>query len=444
VCSFLKGTFFRLFLPTPWSHAKPDVFALLAVTVARTHEESTRLVVLDPWHRTDIGHSILNVALWLHVVSASLGAPRALKFATCLPPSIYSITNVMPVCEPSHVDVHDVLTFGSFAASSTLKASRSDFGRRQRGLAKRLSVPTSCTALREALQRPRPRTLLMDGTGLRSLMPRCAAEASGSDSGGGRGCLRLVKLTRSAQLALATEVRAPPRMGVNRARDTYTLMLRPHTLPRCEVGVHLRSMAIDDRRCNLLLLEPDHTPDQGEHSGSSSGRVVDAPRASDSERACREQYGHRTRRCPHETFPAMLRGCPGTLRFATADAPELYPHTRALGWSDLNETAIMSWSGGARDRQAVAERAATTATGSSAVLAGWAATAAAFVALSRCTRAIVAPVESQFSECEGGRATRRLLLRDPARREPPTRRPSGRWQPRHDTGRGGRLRSEVA
>ena len=44
-------------------------------------------------------------------------------------------------------------------------------------------------------------------------------------------------------------------------------------------------------------------------------------------------------------WPSSVDGCPGTHRFVTADTPRVYGTTRLLGWTDLNETADVTWTG---------------------------------------------------------------------------------------------------
>ena len=93
----------------------------------------------------------------------------------------------------------------------------------------------------------------------------------------------------------------------------------------------------------------------------------------------------RARRCKGEAFSQVIAGCPGTHRFATSDAPRLYKRTRARGWVDLRETASVTWNEG-------------RTTPYPAPLGDVRRTAAAFIALTRCRTAIVAPIMSQFSE----------------------------------------------
>lgn len=95
--------------------------------------------------------------------------------------------------------------------------------------------------------------------------------------------------------------------------------------------------------------------------------------------------GSTERRCKGETFSKVIAGCPGTNRYATADARKLYRRTRAAGWRDLGEEASVTWN-------------EATTTPYPAQLGDVRATAAAFVSLARCRRAIVAPVMSHFSD----------------------------------------------
>jgi len=123
--------------------------------------------------------------------------------------------------------------------------------------------------------------------------------------------------------------------------------------PRCEVGLQLRSLSLDDPACSLTK------------------------RAT----LCKEAKRRVGRLC----LPDSIGACPGDHRFATSDDPSVYRRfTRSLGWSDLDETAV-------RTVTDLADGATTNST------TAWAATVMAWMALRSCTRAIVAPVPSQFS-----------------------------------------------
>ena len=50
-------------------------------------------------------------------------------------------------------------------------------------------------------------------------------------------------------------------------------------------------------------------------------------------------------------------GCPGTHRFVTADTPRVYGTTRLLGWTDLNETADVTWTGHKPKRKTIVSSA---------------------------------------------------------------------------------------
>ena len=101
------------------------------------------------------------------------------------------------------------------------------------------------------------------------------------------------------------------------------------------------------------------------------------------------------------SFPRSVEGCLAADPFATADQPAAYAKTRPRGWRDLNETAMHTVRrlGGMTQQQQQQQPAGGYGAGSGAVAdARWAQTVTAWVALSRCTRAIVAPIPSAFSD----------------------------------------------
>ena len=56
-------------------------------------------------------------------------------------------------------------------------------------------------------------------------------------------------------------------------------------------------------------------------------------------------------------WASSVDGCPGTHRFVTADTPRVYGTTRLLGWTDLNETADVTWTGHKPKRKTVVSSA---------------------------------------------------------------------------------------
>jgi hypothetical protein len=274
---------------------------------------------------------------------------RSLRFARCVPARLRGAFaepyHEVPACgsrvfdpiakrNTSSVafDVHSHLSF----AQLELRATRADFA----GFSRRWRPPRvrDCADLRERLQRPSPAVLVLYGLHVREMLERCVEEVAVIEGESSSSCLGKVHLTSKP---------AQP-------------------LPSCEVGMHLRSMHLDDRNCDLL----------GASLAMSESHHHEAGK-------CRFEW--RKRKCAGETFENVIAGCPGgEKRFVTADLPELYARTRSTGWADMGEVATVTWN----------ERATTPYPSQ---LGDVRATAAAFVALARCRRAIVAPVPSQFS-----------------------------------------------
>lgn len=285
----------------PWRRAVDD------------NRAARRVVVVDAWSHVGIGHSIRASSLWLRLLSAA-NMTRSLRFASCVPSRLRSsfadAGHEAPACDAqvydestrrnvsaAAYDVHRDLTFGGLPS---LSAGDDDFGALAAGWRPR---PVSdCAALHRRLQRPRPHVLILYGLSLRDMIGRCVSELRTRQSP--HGCLRHVQLT-------------PPPPGLPPAPPP----------PTCDVGLHLRSMKLDDRHCELLTGE-------GHKSGGASGGVGGE--------SCMFEW--RQRRCKGESFPQVIGGCPGRFRYATADTPSLYSRTRASGWTDLNEEASITWS----------------------------------------------------------------------------------------------------
>jgi hypothetical protein len=154
------------------------------------------------------------------------------------------------------------------------------------------------------------------------------------------------------------------------------------------VGVHLRSLGLDDPRCDAL---------QGGTAASG----------------CPLTRRVRSSRCGGDAA-SFLDGCPGRARLAVADARGVYDYTRRLGWRDLNDTPVRTWTPadvplgdacrhdpwlrcrepGAPFGSAGAVEAAGAAALAAAVAERFRQTARAWMALASCTRLIVAPVRS--------------------------------------------------
>lgn len=381
------------------THYACDLSAYRIAT--RNNTSPRRAVIVDAWPHVGIGHSLRSAALWLRYVS--LVAPdRAVRFASCVPHRLAGAfsenEHEVPSCAARvwdpimranvsavRFDLHEFLSL----AGLQLRASRSDFAALPRRHGWRPRAIEDCIELRRQLRRRAPQKLILYGSKLRDLIGMCTALELRGETTAARGpnpqipshafsCLRHVH-TVGAASAVAQ--------------------------PRCGVGLHLRSMRLDDKACDLLGSRHDAASTASGGGSSSSG--INTAAGGAAPQAC--AFAWRARRCPNQPLARLVacraspsaaasaagtaaaaRGLPpGSLPphalFATADAPHLYRATRPHGWSDLDEEASVTWN----------ERRTTPYP---AQLADVPRTAAAFVALARCTHAIVAPVVSHFSE----------------------------------------------
>ena len=224
-----------------------------------------RLIVLEPYRYVGMGHQTLGIARWLELV---LHTSRSIRFGVCVPSRLHASLggHRAPRCEErSHFEL---LRHLSFANLSNLRATADDDFSNVT-VERRLS----CARLRVVLSGPSPRALV-HSMHAREL-ERCTSTEAFS-------CLRRLKGTPPAD--------APP----------------------CDFGLHLRTLGLDNSRCNLV---------RGQHKQPARG-------------GCPER---RLSRCPEVPFPSSISGCGGRL-FATSDVPAIYKHTRALGWLDLNES----------------------------------------------------------------------------------------------------------
>ena len=324
-----------------------------------------RFETFAPQPHTGIGHSLRSAALWLRLVS--LVAPdRALRFAMCVPSRLTAAFSEdgheVPSCthrvwdpvarrnvSAVRFDMHRHLGL----AGLRLRARRADFAELPRGW-RPDAAPRSCAALISRLRQRMPRSLVLYGGHLRDLIGTCATAAAAA-AGETQPHAALACLRHVHPIGAAASI----------------------TLPPCELGLHLRSMRLDDKACDLLA------------------QAVTATAAAAATSAC--AFAWRQRRCPSRslaqvaacqqpaTVPAAAPAVSAPRLFATADSPHLYATTRRLGWADLDEQASVTWN----ERRTIDYPAQ---------LGDLARTAAAFVALARCTRAVIAPVVSHFSE----------------------------------------------
>lgn len=313
-----------------------------------------RLVVLDHWIGQGIGNQLRGSALWLTLAQRS---DRALRFAPCLPPEQLDRYNadlqrrgfaadmlpLMPSCNrPDIFDLHEHFTF--------------------RGLG---SLQASADDLRSAV--------LID-------VAQPAGFKRGSCSNT-RACASAVAAKLDAALFGS---RAEPVLAVVLFHNSILMRMAHHAdpclrhvqplhalhVPPCDVGLHVRTLTLDDVRCNTLTLD-----DTDACPSHIAGRLNMAKR--DGAWA----WG--------EPWPQNIDGCPGGRRFVTSDAPSIYATTRQLGWRDLKDAAETTWT---EHTQATGREVARRCPGR------FDQTIAAWWALAQCTRAIIAPIKSTFSE----------------------------------------------
>lgn len=328
-----------------------------------------RVIIVDAWPHTGIGHSLRAAALWLRYVSA-VAPDRALRFAMCVPPRLvhafseseHEVPSCMKIVwdevakknvSAVRFDMHRHLGL----ANLKLRAQRVDWADMPRGW-RPDDAPRSCRELRARVSST-AKVVVLYGSQLRDMIGGCTEAAANGVEVTENGLTPLPR-TGPAAFGCLRHVHA-----IGAAADI--------ALPPCDLGLHLRSMRLDDRACDLLSAAPPATATQPATSTCA--------------------FAWRARRCPTRSL-GQLAACaprrshpaaPTTRLFATADAPHLYATTRPLGWADLGEEASVTWN----ERRNIAYPAQ---------LGDVARTAAAFVALARCRKAIVAPVVSHFSE----------------------------------------------
>lgn len=289
-----------------------------------------------------LGHTLSATGRWL---SLALATNRSIRFAFCVPRAVAAAFrargNVMPVCEEARYDQHEHVTYANL---SNLRASRDDFPSLE--AARRFQAsPTNCAELAVLLNR-------LDDTPV-----------------------ILYNVRNDVTLCMG---KSATRTCISQLHPVATLVARLGPPPPCDVGLHLRTLHLDDSRCDQV---------RGTSTSSCAYRARGAAR---SRRPCAEQ------------FPQSVMGCPGEARFVTSDKPALYATTRALGWRDLNETARVTWNEPPTARAAstsVPEASSPPATAALAAASAYdvGATVLAWFALSRCKRGVVAPVDSSFS-----------------------------------------------
>ncbi len=355
----------------------------------RSH--SRRVIVYDAWPVVGIGHSLVGTARMLQFLM--LAAPeRSISFAACLPPWLVSVSEraarfrgpgrheqlrllaaqrlgramdnnilpTLPFCDEAHFDLHEHV---SIAGLPSFRAT--DEQHRALRPATGMATAPDCATMLRLLRGPEPTVglyyaaakvvskCLSSLDGAREHLPRRSDRARGASSGSAIPCLR--------RFRLLVDAGQPP----------------PPSLP-CEYGLHLRTLQLDDVRCNQMSDDPDT---------EGNCPLAEADRA-------RDRVHSRARVCDESPIDA-ISGCPVGARFATSDSPSIYGTTRRLGWSDLNESALKTWEG---PWLHPASRAGAEASRGGTVHEKMKLTVAAWFTLSRCTRAVIAPVRSAFSE----------------------------------------------
>ena len=263
------------------------------------------LIVVDNWPKTGIGHSIPGTATWLAVARQYLSR---VVFSYCLPPAVNhsAVTALLnarmyPLCSDHVFDLYDHIRM-----DAPLKASVADL-----------------QAVDAVLRHP-TKAQLVDALG----------------SG----------LVVAAYYPHIRHARA-----LARPHDIHEMLRRIApitaipTLP-CDVGLHLRTMHVDDASCNVFI---DPSCDRGRRARCATAQLEDP------------------RRC-HASRP-----------FVTSDHRQMYRQLPL--WRSYDEDSTQTWGGSARRRDHEQ-------------------TIRAWFTLSSCTRAIVSPVPSRFSVAAAARA----------------------------------------
>jgi hypothetical protein len=159
-------------------------------------------------------------------------------------------------------------------------------------------------------------------------------------------------------------------------RGHFRLVADHAPVTRCNVGLQLRSLALDDPRCNLL--ERFHV-DRHAANGNSANALAASAACHTLARSRSSKVSFRCGR-PRDRFPRGVEACPGApFRFATTDQPALYNATRARGWRDLAERPVNPFI-----QTNESARAAQP-------------TVAAWAMLARCSHGIISPLPSAFA-----------------------------------------------
>ena len=298
-------------------------------------DEVVTFVVANAWRGVGIGHSIFASAQWLTLGSM---LPARIRFAFCVPaeaPARYLRLGgrQYPNCSaPGTFDLHEHLT----REGDDLRASADDFRR-----VDRLLQSPSCQQLVDAAQsRSSPVVLVYDSLPKNMLMG-CLRQLGNATSASFDGQLVVVPELRKLQLS-------PPRR-----------------LPPCGVGLHIRTMAVDQPGCNAFL----------------------APGS------CRDEFRRRHAACSLSQLLEPTGFCSKGPRFVTSDDPSMYVRLGRT-WRSSGEHAVNPSLDQERARVGDSFRALAKRT------------VAAWLTLASCRHAIVAPIGSAFSQLAHLRAGR--------------------------------------
>lgn len=269
---------------------------------------SMTAVVMDAWPGTGMGHSFLGTAIWLRV-SKAFGFH--VRFAYCVPEDgLTPITRPfvhrqrLPMCSTTVFDLHDYVRR---ADEEPLKATAADF----KAIDKVLSKPTSII-LDELFRLYRNESISTRTIGI-----------------------------YYARVKMVRDLARNPSNLHHEMRQLYY----PWPLPpiRCEVGLHIRTMRLDDPKCSVF-----------------------------------NKCGARRARCSMPIMTEAQGKCDAKYRFVTADSDEVY--SNLTKWVNMGDRAVRTW-----NTRALVPKGEYNKT------------VQAFMLLSSCSRSIISPVPSQFS-----------------------------------------------
>ena len=322
-------------------------------SASNSNRGHARLIIIDDYRHQGLGHLMMGLSKWLQLV-LQLAPAWSVRFAFCLPravvaawPELAASSIAHPrapvaLCKTNDFDPHD---FVSFDGIRDFRPADDDFSPSHENI-HLLQRPT-CEVLRTALT---------------------ALDASQSSS----RRLLLVKLAHLRELRHCLDPRDPEAEACLHQHLRLSAPAVASTMS-CDVGLQLRTLALDDERCNLLERKRvDYADGRGETIAALSAcRGLAARRSSRVSFRC-----GRTR----DRYPRGIEDCPGVSRFATTDKPALFAATRRTGWRDLGEirpvNPLIQRNESSRSAQA---------------------TVTAWATLAGCTQGIVSPLPSAFA-----------------------------------------------